>query len=389
MNITVVGLGYVGSSLAALLAQENEVIGLDIDPIKIDFINSNSSPIYDVELNEFYNNNKLRIEGTTDPKIAYKKSDFVIICTQTNYDPETNEFDVDSILHVINDVFKINHKSTIIIKSTIPIGFTDRIQREFPTLKIIFSPEFLREGKSIHDNIYPSRIIIGDNSKEAKKFSKLLINISKNEEKNLQVLFMKPTEAEAVKLFANTYLAMRISFFNELDSFSQIHNLSSHDIINGIGSDVRIGNHYNNPSFGYGGYCLPKDTKQLLSNFKDTPNNIIKAVIDSNLTRKKFIAESIINKKPESVGVYRLIMKADSNNFRESSVFDVIKILKKKNIKIYVFEPNLKETTDEFIHITDFKEFVERSDLIIANRMTEELEKFKKKLFTRDIFRKN
>lgn len=389
MNITVVGLGYVGSSLAALLAQENEVIGIDIDPIKIDCINANSSPIDDFELNEFYKNKKLKIKGTLDPNIAYKNANFIIICTQTNYDPETGEFEVNTIRQVINDVFKITHNSIIIIKSTIPVGFTSKIQREFPTLKIIFSPEFLREGKSIHDNLYPSRIIIGDTSKEAKKFSKLLISISKKAEKNLHILFMQSTEAEAVKLFANTYLAMRISFFNELDSFAQIHNLSTLDIINGISSDFRIGNYYNNPSFGYGGYCLPKDTKQLLSNFKDVKNNIIQAVIDSNSTRKKFIAESIINKKPESVGVYRLIMKAESNNFRESSVYDIIEILKKKNIKIYVFEPNLKEITDDFIHIIDFKEFVDKSELIIANRMTDELENYKNKLFTRDIFRKN
>ena len=332
---------------------------------------------------------ELSLEVTNDASFAYKNCDYVIVATPTNYDPDLGTFDTSSVEKVIKDSLMNQPETYVVIKSTIPLGFTNRMRSHFNTKNIAFSPEFLREGTALHDNLYPSRIIIGDTAVKAKSFAKILSQCSYIDDEKVQTFFMESSEAEAVKLFANTYLAMRVSFFNELDSFSQIHNLSTENIIKGVSSDNRIGNFYNNPSFGYGGYCLPKDTKQLLSNFNEIPSNIIKAIIDSNETRKKFIADSIINKYPKSVGIYRLTMKSNSDNFRESAVFDIVKILEEKKIQTYLYEPELESSIGEMILISDLQEFISKSDIIIANRMSPELKFVENKIYTRDLFGEN
>ncbi len=388
MKFTIVGAGYVGLSLAVLISQRFEVTLLDIDESKISHINSKKSPIRDPEIEKFLSNKKLNLIATSNSEKAYKNSDFVIIATPTNYDPKKGNFNTSSVEEVISDAISVNPNIYMIIKSTIPLGFTESMKAKFNTKKLCFSPEFLREGSALHDNLYPSRIIVGDMSKKAEVFANVLSQCSKIENK-IQIMFMQSEEAEAVKLFANTYLAMRVSFFNELDSFSQIHKLSSMNIIKGVSGDPRIGNYYNNPSFGYGGYCLPKDTKQLLSNFDKVPNNIIRAIIDSNETRKKFITDLIINTHPKSVGVYRLIMKSNSDNFRESAVFDIIKMLQKNKIQINLYEPELETDFQNMILINELKEFTSQSDIIIANRMSKDLNSVKNKVFTRDLFGEN
>lgn len=389
MNITIVGAGYVGLSLAILISQKYNVKLFDIDKKKISDLNNKKSPINDKEINSFLKEKKLYLEATSDKNFAYKKTDFIIIATPTDYNHSQGTFDVSSVEGVIKDAISYNPDAYIIIKSTIPVGFTNKMRSHFNTENITFSPEFLREGSALYDNLYPSRIIVGDNDKRAITFAEILTECSSASTKQIKILYMKPSEAEAVKLFANTYLAMRVSFFNELDSFAQSHILSTKNIIEGVSSDNRIGNFYNNPSFGYGGYCLPKDTKQLLSNFDNIPNSIIKAIIDSNETRKEFIANTIINKQPKSIGVFRLTMKSGSDNFRESAVLDVIKKLQKNKIDIYLYEPELDDQIENMILVNNLKEFIEKSDLIIANRMSTELLSVKEKVYTRDLFGEN
>ena len=389
MNITVVGAGYVGLSLAILISQKYNVKLFDIDKKKILDLNNKKSPFNDKEINSFLKEKKLYLEATSDKNLAYKETDFIIIATPTNYNQSQGTFDVSSVEGVIKDVISYNPDAYIIIKSTIPVGFTDKLRSHFNTKNITFSPEFLREGSALYDNLYPSRIIVGDNDKRAVTFAKILTECSSLRTEQIKVLYMKPSEAEAVKLFANTYLAMRVSFFNELDSFAESHILSTKNIIEGVSSDNRIGNFYNNPSFGYGGYCLPKDTKQLLSNFDKIPNSIIKAIIDSNETRKEFIANTIINKQPKSIGVFRLMMKSGSDNSRESAVLDVIKKLQKSTIDIFLYEPELNDQIENMILVNNLEEFIEKSDLIIANRMSTELMPVREKVYTRDLFGEN
>ena len=389
MNITVVGAGYVGLSLAILISQKYNVKLFDIDKKKILDLNNKKSPFNDKEINSFLKEKKLYLEATSDKNLAYKETDFIIIATPTNYNQSQGTFDVSSVEGVIKDAISYNPDAYIIIKSTIPVGFTDKLRSHFNTKNITFSPEFLREGSALYDNLYPSRIIVGDNDKRAVTFAKILTECSSLRTEQIKVLYMKPSEAEAVKLFANTYLAMRVSFFNELDSFAESHILSTKNIIEGVSSDNRIGNFYNNPSFGYGGYCLPKDTKQLLSNFDKIPNSIIKAIIDSNETRKEFIANTIINKQPKSIGVFRLMMKSGSDNSRESAVLDVIKKLQKSTIDIFLYEPELNDQIENMILVNNLEEFIEKSDLIIANRMSTELMPVREKVYTRDLFRIN
>ena len=389
MNFTVVGAGYVGLSLATLISQKHKVKLFDVDKEKLDIISKKKSPIKDKEIEKFLSTKELSLEVTNDASFAYKNCDYVIVATPTNYDPDLGTFDTSSVEKVIKDSLMNQPETYVVIKSTIPLGFTNRMRSHFNTKNIAFSPEFLREGTALHDNLYPSRIIIGDTAVKAKSFAKILSQCSYIDDEKVQTFFMESSEAEAVKLFANTYLAMRVSFFNELDSFSQIHNLSTENIIKGVSSDNRIGNFYNNPSFGYGGYCLPKDTKQLLSNFNEIPSNIIKAIIDSNETRKKFIADIIINKYPKSVGIYRLTMKSNSDNFRESAVFDIVKILEEKKIQTYLYEPELESSIGEMILISDLQEFISKSDIIIANRMSPELKFVENKIYTRDLFGEN
>ncbi len=390
MKICIVGTGYVGLSLAVLLSQKYKVTALDISNEKIKLINSKKSPIKDRELEDYLQNKNLKLNATLDKKEAYANADYVIIATPTNYDIKTGSFDTSSVEKVIVDCISENPEAFIIIKSTIPLGFTDRMRLKLQKEDIIFSPEFLRENKALYDNLYPSRIVIGSNTDKAVKFGKILIGCSLKSEDEVKLFSMNSKEAEAVKLFSNTFLAMRISFFNELDSFAEIQDLSSKKIIDGISADPRIGNYYNNPSFGYGGYCLPKDTKQLLDNFMEIPNNIIKSVVDANKTRKDFVVNSILNKFPKSVGVYRLIMKEGSDNFRESAVLDIIEKLKSKNIKIYLYEPFINKSFFNDIEvISDLSSFVDKSDLIIANRLSSELKFAKNKIYSRDIYEEN
>lgn len=385
MRIAVAGTGYVGLSIATLLSQKNEVVALDIIPEKVEMINNRNSPIKDKEIEEFFKEKTLNLKATLDYKEAFKGADYIVISTPTNYDDEKNHFDTSSVEDIIQKVISMKIDTTMVVKSTIPVGFIESVKKKYNIDNIMFSPEFLREGKALYDNLYPSRIIVGEVSERAEKFANLLKECSYKDD--VTVKFMNSTEAEAVKLFANTYLALRVAYFNELDTYAEIKGLNTQDIIEGVGLDPRIGSHYNNPSFGYGGYCLPKDTKQLLANFDNVPQNLIRAIVRSNRTRKKHITEMVMRRNPEIVGIYRLTMKTNSDNFRASAIQEIIERLKNEDVEVIIYEPTLKNAEFNGCSVeNDFQKFSEYSDVIIANRYESILDSVKDKVYTRDLF---